>query len=206
MFCYNNKMLGPVNKTFGCCAKIFGFNNKNFICCPQFCRRNKTIFSVWVIFGCAGTRCVNVIDSHLNSRFQFFGRDFSSLLHKSWIIFYGVREVFTVTPLSIMKRLLWLCNSWSFPLPLFCRNLELSLYLFFYSCLSIYSKEPLHNSRAGFQSGMSFVLLVNIRLYWISLNGCSNTNWWEPAGDLKILQPQPKLDPRRPNQNRVKIK
>jgi len=44
IFCYNNKMFGSPNKTFGCCGIIFGCGNKHFICCPLFCCRNKTIF------------------------------------------------------------------------------------------------------------------------------------------------------------------
>jgi len=43
-FCYNNKMFSSVDKTLGCCSKLFGCSNKNFICCPQFCCLNKTIF------------------------------------------------------------------------------------------------------------------------------------------------------------------
>jgi len=28
IFCYNNKMFSSINKTFGCCYKIFGYSNK----------------------------------------------------------------------------------------------------------------------------------------------------------------------------------
>ena len=50
VLCYNNKMFSSVNKTFGCCSKIFGCSNKKkSICCPYFCCRNKTIFSVLIL-------------------------------------------------------------------------------------------------------------------------------------------------------------
>ena len=44
VFCYNNKMISSIKKTFGCCFKIFGCSYKKNICCPYFCCRNKTIF------------------------------------------------------------------------------------------------------------------------------------------------------------------
>jgi len=37
-------MFSSINKTFGCCSKIFGWSNKKLICCPEFWYRNKTIF------------------------------------------------------------------------------------------------------------------------------------------------------------------
>ena len=46
IFCYNNKMFSSTNKTFGCCSKFSGCSNEKFICCPKFCCRNKTFFSV----------------------------------------------------------------------------------------------------------------------------------------------------------------
>ena len=33
IFCYNHKMLSSINKTYGCCSKIFGCSNKKNICC-----------------------------------------------------------------------------------------------------------------------------------------------------------------------------
>ena len=45
IFCYNNKTFSSINKTFGCCSEIFGCSYKKIICCPQFCYRNKNIFS-----------------------------------------------------------------------------------------------------------------------------------------------------------------
>ena len=52
IFCNNNKIFGSNNETLGCCSKILGCNNKKFICCPWFCCRNKTIFSVQRRYQC----------------------------------------------------------------------------------------------------------------------------------------------------------
>ena len=49
IFCYNNKMFSSINKTFRCCSKIFGCSDKNFICCPLFCWRNNTVFSMLLL-------------------------------------------------------------------------------------------------------------------------------------------------------------
>jgi len=40
-------MFGFINKTIGCCGKIFGCSNKNFICCPNFVAVTKPFFSVY---------------------------------------------------------------------------------------------------------------------------------------------------------------
>jgi len=35
IFCYNNKMFSPINKTFGCCSKMFvAAATKKCFCCP----------------------------------------------------------------------------------------------------------------------------------------------------------------------------
>jgi len=36
IFCYNNKMFSSVNKTLGCCSKIFGRSNKKLFVVPNF--------------------------------------------------------------------------------------------------------------------------------------------------------------------------
>jgi len=36
IFCYNNKKLGSINKTFGCCGEIFGCSKKKIFVVPNF--------------------------------------------------------------------------------------------------------------------------------------------------------------------------
>jgi len=44
IFCYN-KMFSSINKTFGCCSKIFGYSNKKIIV-PNFVAVTKQFFFV----------------------------------------------------------------------------------------------------------------------------------------------------------------
>jgi len=44
IFCYNNKIFGSINKTLGCCSKIFGFSNKKKIFVPNFVAATKPFF------------------------------------------------------------------------------------------------------------------------------------------------------------------
>jgi len=45
IFCYNIKMLSSINKTFGCCSKIFGCSNKKIFDVPNFVAVTKPFFS-----------------------------------------------------------------------------------------------------------------------------------------------------------------
>jgi len=44
IFCYDNKMLSSINRTFGCCSKIFGCSNKKICVVPNFVAVTKLFF------------------------------------------------------------------------------------------------------------------------------------------------------------------
>jgi len=44
MFCYNNKMLSCINKTFRCCSRIFGCSDKKLFVVPHFAAVTKQFF------------------------------------------------------------------------------------------------------------------------------------------------------------------
>jgi len=44
MLCNDNKMFSSINKTFGCCSKIFGRRNKKIFVVPNFVAATKPFF------------------------------------------------------------------------------------------------------------------------------------------------------------------